>query len=227
MARMVRAPSSILILVLIAGCATGAPPPPDPEAGFQPLFNGRDLSGWVYGTRAGKPTRSGAGYQLADGVVFCTEQDGGDFFTAAEYGDFVLRFDVRLAANGNNGVGIRAPLEGDAAYLGLELQVLDNAGSQYRSLRPEQYHGSIYDVVAARRGHLRSAGEWNSQEITARGSRITVVLNGQVILDADLDEVKDPAVLAKHPGLRSRRGHIGFLGHGSRVEYRNLRLKPL
>src|SRR5205807_8882252 len=94
-------------------------------------------------------------------------------------------------------------------------------------LRPAQKHGSIYDVVAAKTGFLKPVGQWNSEEIVADGRRITVRLNGTVIVDANLDDVKDPEVLKRHPGLQRATGHIGLLGHDSRVEFRNLRVKVI
>ena len=109
----------------------------------------------------------------------------------------------------------------------MEIQVLDDSGSSYTKLRPAQYHGSVYDVVAAKRGSQKPVGEWNTEEIAANGSRIKVSVNGQVIVDTDLDDVKDEAVLKKHPGLKNKKGHIGFLGHGADVEFRNLRVKEL
>jgi len=207
-----------------------------PEGGFTSLFNGRDLSGWVYGRRGDRENRTGKGYQVADGVLFSTKEDGGNLYTKEQYGDFVLRFEFRLTENANNGIGIRAPLEGDAAYAGMEIQVLDDSGSEYTKLQPFQYHGSIYGVVPAKRGFQKPVGEWNAQEIAARGSRITVTLNGTAIVDANLDEVKDEAILAKHRdttrpegsrGIANTRGHIGLLGHGTRVEFRNLRIRKL
>jgi hypothetical protein len=197
------------------------------EDGFMPLFNGKDLSGWIYGKKAGGENKSGAGYAVENGVVFCTEKDGGNLYTAREYGDFTLRFEFKLSENANNGIGIRAPLEGDSAYVGMEIQVLDDSGSEYRHLRPEQYHGSIYDCFAAKRGSQKPVGEWNTEEITAKGRQVTVTVNGQVIVDAHLDDLKDEAKLKKHPGLQNAKGHIGFLGRGSRVEFRNLRIKEL
>ena len=200
----------------------------DDEDGFKQIFNSKDLTGWRYGTRGDGLNKAGAGYQVEGGLLFCTKSDGGNLFTEKEYGDFVFRFEFRLEENGNNGVGIRAPLEGDAAYVGMEIQILDDYGPAYKDkLRPGQYHGSIYDVVPAKQGALKPAVEWNSEEITARGRQITVKLNGKTIVDANLDEVKDQEVLKRHPGLARTRGHIGFLGHGARVEFRNLRIKEL
>lgn len=197
------------------------------EQGFTPLFNGKNLDGWVYGVRGAAENRTGKGYQVENGVIFSTPDDGGNLYTAKDYADFVFRFDFKLTENANNGIAIRAPLTGDAAYAAIEIQVLDDSGSKYTALKPFQYHGSVYGVVAAKRGFQKPVGEWNSEEITAKGRRITVVLNGTTIVDADLDDVKDEAVIKAHPGLSNTKGRIGLLGHGTRVEFRNLRIKEL
>jgi Domain of Unknown Function (DUF1080) len=209
----------------------------DDEKGFTRLFNGKDLTGWVYSQRAnGTENKSGKGYQIENGVLYSTKDDGGNLYTAKEYADFVYRFDFKLTENANNGIGIRAPLQGDAAYVGIEIQVLDDGGSQYTSLRPYQYHGSIYGMVAPKRGFQKPVGEWNSEEITARGRQITIKLNGTTIVDANLDDVKDEEMLKTHRdlsqpegsrGIANTKGHIGFLGHGARVEFRNIRIREL
>ncbi len=206
------------------------------EEGFTPLFNGKDLTGWVYGRRGDAENRTGKGYQVEDGVLFTTKEDGGNLFTEKEYADFILRFEFKLTENANNGIGIRAPLSGDAAYAGMEIQVLHDSGSQYTDLRPAQYHGSVYQMFPAKRGFQKPVGEWNSEEITVKGRQITVTLNGVTIVDANLDDVKDEALLAKHRdlgrpegsrGIANTKGHIGLLGHGTRVEFRNIRIREL
>jgi hypothetical protein len=207
------------------------------EKGFTTLFNGKDLTGWVYGRRAnGTENKSGQGYQVENGVLYSTKEDGGNLYTEKEYADFVFRFDFKLTENANNGIGIRAPLQGDAAYVGIEIQVLDDGGSQYTKLQPFQYHGSIYGMIPPKRGFQKPVGEWNSEEITAKGRQITIKLNGMTIVDASLDDVKDPAMLKAHAdmskpegsrGIANTKGHIGFLGHGARVEFRNMRIKEL
>jgi hypothetical protein len=204
-------------LALVSAAAmTGA------EKGFTELFNGKDLTGWTLVKGRGK------GYVVENGVLVCPEDGGGNLFTEKEYSDFTLRLEWRLWDGGNNGVGIRAPLEGDAAYVGMEIQVLDEASEKYKKppgLRPQQMTGSVYDVFAAKSGHVKRDGQWNTYEIVAKGRKIKVTLNGVVITDVDLDSVKDEAVLKKHPGLARKSGHIGFLGHGTRVEFRNIRIK--
>jgi hypothetical protein len=226
-------------LLMLAGCLAFAgmsAVPQAQETGFTPLFNGKDLTGWAYGTRNGTPNKTGKGYQVENGVIFTTKDDGGNLFTEKEYSDFTLRFEVKLTENANNGIGIRAPLEGDAAYVSMEIQVLDDGGSQYTALQPAQYHGSVYQIFPAKRGHQKPVGEWNVEEITAKGRRITVTLNGVTIVDANLDDVKDEGLLAKHRnlnapegsrGIANTKGHIGLLGHGAHVEFRNIRIKEL
>jgi hypothetical protein len=226
-----------LLLAACLGLAGTAAVAQAPEPGFTTLFNGKDLTGWVYGRRAnGAENKTGKGYQVDNGVLFTTKDDGGNLYTEKEYADFVLRFDFKLTPNANNGIGIRAPLEGDAAYVGMEIQVLDDSGSDYTKLKPAQYHGSIYQIFPARRGHQRPVGEWNSEEITAKGRQITVKLNGVTITEGNLDDVKDEGILSKHRdmskpegsrGIANTKGHIGFLGHGAHVEFRNIRIKTL
>lgn len=191
------------------------------QDGFTDLFDGTTLNGW---TLVGK---SGVGYTAADGVLTCPADGGGNLFTEKEYSDFILTFEFKLSAGGNNGIGIRAPLAGDAAYAGMEVQVLDDSAPQYANLEPGQYHGSIYKVAASKRGAQKPVGEWNREEIRAEGRHIKVTLNGKVILDTDLNTVTDPKVLAEHPGMLRDKGHIGFLGHGSLVQFRNIRIKDL
>jgi len=212
---MIKLVSAVLTVALSAAafCA---------EPGFVSLFDGKTLAGWqIVGQK-------GSGYAVENDLLVCPADGGGNLFTTREYADFVLRFEFRLFEGSNNGIGIRAPLEGDAAYAGMEIQILDDGAARYQGkLKPAQYHGSIYDVVPAKQGFKKPTGEWNSEEITAKGRLVTVVLNGTVIVDANLDSVRDPAILKKHPGLARGSGHIGLLGHGTRVEFRNFRIREL
>lgn len=193
-----------------------------PPKGFVALFDGKTLNGWrlMHG--------AGPGYVVRDGLLVCPSDGGGNLFTEKEYTDFVFRCEFRLERGSNNGIGIRAPYEGDAAYVGMEAQILDDDAPQYAKLEPGQYCCSLYKIVAAKRGALKPVGQWNQEEITARGRHFTIVLNGRTVLDADLNSVHDPAVLAAHPGMLRDRGHLGLLGHGpSEVAFRHLFVKDL
>ena len=209
----------IVLLILLAGCNSTKT-----EPGFVSLFNGRNFDGWTGDTN---------GYVVKDGEIQSRVPEPGEhignLFTADEYGNFILRFQFKLTPGANNGLGIRSPLVGDAAFAGMELQILENTHEKWAGLKPWQYHGSIYGVAAAERGYLRKPGEWNDQQVTADGRRITVKLNGHVILDVDIDEVsKDGTVDEReHPGLARASGHIGFLGHGDEVAFRNISIKQL
>lgn len=189
--------------------------------GFYPLFNGKDLTGW---------TGNLNGYQAEDGmIVVHPEKSSGNLYTENTYADFVLRFDFQLTAGANNGIGIRAPLSGDAAYLGMEIQVLDNEHPKYAQLQPYQYHGSVYGVIPAKRGFLLPAGQWNTEEISIRGDEIKVTLNGTVITEGNLSAAGKNGTMdhKEHPGLLRKEGHIGFLGHGDVVRFKNIRIKKM
>lgn len=208
-------------MFLLTGCEA---PKPWVGPSFKPLFDGQTLNGWAL------VDQKGGGYGVTNGVIYCAKGESANLLTEKEYDNFVLRFEFKLEEGSNNGLAIRAPLAGDASYLGMELQILDEVAAdqgKWGKLKPEQYHGSIYGVVAAKKGALKPPGEWNTQTVTANGRQITVVLNGITILDTNLNDLNDPAKIAKHPGLFRERGRIGFLGHGDYLELRNIGIREL
>lgn len=210
--------AALAAALMASACATA-----QRETGFVSLFDGKTLTGWKH---VGGPPD---GYGVKDGVIYCSPK-GRSLFTERQYGDFILRFEFKLEDGSNNGIGIRAPMEGDAAYFGMEIQILEDAAAdrgKWGKLRAEQYHGSIYGLFAAKRGALKPAGEWNTEEITAQGRHIKVVVNGQTIVDANLNDVTDLEKIRKHPGIFRERGHLSFLGHGDYLEFRNIRIKEL
>jgi hypothetical protein len=190
------------------------------EDDFQSIFNGKDLMGW------NGPLEN---YEVVDGNIRCQAGKGGTIYTENEYSDFVARLEFKLPPGGNNGLAIRYPGNGDTAYVGMcELQVLDNEHEKFADkLDVRQYHGSAYGMVAAQRGYLRPTGEWNFQEVTVQGSKIKVELNGTVILNCDLSDVKEFMAGSPHPGKDNKSGHFGLAGHSDPVEFRNLRIHSL
>lgn len=204
----------VMILVLaVIGVRTHAESeknPPDKGSGFVPLFDGKSMKGWVGDV---------AGYEAKGGVLTCLtgKGKGGKIFTEKEYDNFIIRFEFNLTPGSNNGLALRCPLEGKPASKGFESQILDNSSKRYLNKKPSQYHGSLYKLVAAKRGFLKPVGEWNRQEVILKGNRIKITLNGEVILeDTDISRFKRP-----------NKGHIGFLGHGSKVQFRKIELKEL
>jgi hypothetical protein len=189
------------------------------EGGFVPLFDGKTTAGWT--TVGGKPEN----WLVRDGVLVTRGQGGGWLSTDATYANFVLTLEFRFGPGGNSGVFLRAPREGNPAYAGMEIQILDDDAERYRSLKPYQYTGSIYGVVAAKRGHVKAPGQWNRMEIRADGPKVVVTLNGATIVDANLSEHAD--AVAEHPGLLRKDGFIGLQSHNDEVEFRNVAIKEL
>ena len=191
----------------------------DPE--FKSIFNGKDFDGWAGAVE---------NYEIVDGAIQCKPKKGGVPYYKEEFADFVARLEVKLPPAGNNGLAIRYPGTGDTAYVGMcELQVLDNEHPSYAKLDAKQYFGSVYGVVAAQRGYLHPVGEWNFEEVTVKGSKIKVELNGTVIVDTDVSLI-DPATYmhgSKHPGITRTSGFFGFAGHNDPVAFRAIRIKKL
>jgi hypothetical protein len=212
---MYRFPLSLaLVLCLLAAAWSADDKAPE---GFRPLFNGKNLTGWqVYGGNKDV-------WRVEDGLLVVQSPGGGWLMTRKEYADFDLRLEYKVSRGGNSGVALRSPLQGDPAYAGMEIQILDDAG--HKGLQPWQHTGSIYGVVPPARDVTRPVGEWNRMRIVARGRHVTVELNGTRIVDANLDDYKDHA--RQHPGLLRTRGHLGLQSHSNRVEFRKLYVKPL
>jgi len=213
----------IAVMLISVGALYAADSSPANQAakeakeGFVSLFDGKTHEGWQGDTK---------GYVIENGTLKC--KPGGNLFTKKEYADFIFRFEFKLPPGGNNGVGIRTPTNVNPAYGGMEIQILDDGHKKYAGwLKPYQVHGSIYGVVPAKRGHLKPAGEWNCEEIMCQGPKVKVTVNGVVVVDADLSKIDKPVDGNKHPGLHNKKGHIGFLGHGDQVEFRNIRVKEL
>jgi hypothetical protein len=205
---------------LVAPCLLSASLLAADEDGFVALFDGKTLAGWQ-GDKSG--------YDIVDGAIVCKERGGGNLFTEKEYADFHLKFEFKLTPGANNGIGIRTPMQGDPAFVGMEIQVLDDGDERYKGIKDWQRHGSVYGVVAAKPGHQKPVGEWNEEEIIVKGSHVKVILNGTTIVDADVAAAASPKTLdgREHPGLKRDKGFIAFCGHGAHVEYRNLQLKEL
>jgi len=193
---------------------------PEEQEGFVSMFNGVDLDGW-----------QGSDFAVADGVMICHGHHGGYLaFTKGVFTNFVMRFEVKLSPSANNGLNFRSRNSNWN-----EIQILDDAHPVYTNLHPYQMHGSLYGVVAAKRGFLKPAGQWNYEEVTANGPRIQVRLNGALILDADLTRLNLDRCLdgTSHPGLRDNSGEIAWLGHLNGYEkegpvyFRNIRIKTL
>lgn len=183
---------------------------------FVSAFDGKTFAGWQGATDE---------YEIVDGALRCKAGKGGILFTKQSYGDLCVRLRFRLPAGGNNGLAIHYPGQGDPAYAGCEVQVLDDSAPQYATLKPYQFCGSVYGVVPSQRGYLRPVGEWNFEQVTVRGTHFTVELNGTTIVDADIKELESH--LKGHAGKNRTEGFFGFCGHNDPVEFRDITIRRL
>ena len=200
------------------------------EQGYELLFDGKVISSDIW-----QNEKSIAAHFVENGAIVMRQGGYVNLLTKKEYGNFIFRFEFKLPPGGNNGIGIRCAgftdISNDA---GTEIQILDNSAEKYKTLEPYQYHGSIYGVVPAKRNaekndFLKPLGEWNEQEIICLGPKIIVILNGELIVNADVSEFKTKPTMDTHThrGLHRERGFIGFLGHEDPVQFRTIRIKSL
>jgi hypothetical protein len=209
--------AALLLLGLTRPAGSAPAASEKPPEGFTSLFDGKTLDGWQ--VLGGKLSSWGA----EDGVLF-VKGGGGWLMTKKEYGDFELRLEFKVPKGGNSGVALRSPMKGDPAYTGMEIQILDDPS--YKGLQVWQHTGSIYGVVPSSKLATKPVGEWNKYRIVCKGRQVTVVLNGEKVVDANLDDYKEKHAKA-HPGILRAKGYIGLQEHGGRVEFRNLFVKEL
>ncbi|MEN6496806.1 MAG: DUF1080 domain-containing protein [Thermoguttaceae bacterium] len=216
------------IMIMVGGGMLLADDHPavDAQKGWKPLFNGKDLTGW-------EMARPGS-WVVEDGVL--SRKGGADLWTLDEFGDFILDLEFKVGQGTNSGVCLRVkrdpeiqPIWRDGA---LEIQMLDSCGSTKPSL---QDSGALYDLVAPSKNVMRKAGEWNRLTVTAIGSRITVVMNGERVVDADLEKWTEahknpdgtPNKYAKAMKDYPRKGYIFLQEHGDPVWFRKIWIKSL
>lgn len=191
------------------------------ELGHESIFNGRELTGWEGGGQ-----NAAACWEAAEGILRCTGKPGPWLRSAKQYDNLNLRLEYRLAAGGNSGVYVRVPADGNHhrasesdPAAGFEVQVLDDADPQYKSLQDYQYSASLYDIAGATPRVSKPAGQWNTLEIDCRGQSVKITHNGQAVVDASAD--KQPLL-----ALRSLSGFLGLQNHSTPVEFRRLRVGP-
>lgn len=211
-------------IVLIATCAAivmAAPVDDDAPAGpgfpSVPIFNGENLDGWEL------LDGDINDWSVVDGVLTGTGQRHGWIGTKKTYDNFRLYLEFRVPEGGNSGVFLRAPDEGNPAFAGLEVQVLDDRAKQFANLPSHSWCGGIFDIVGPKQRATKKPGAWQSMTILCSFSRVTVSLNGKVIVEADLNDHKDRA--RQHPGILREKGRIGLQSWGTKIEYRNIRIQ--
>jgi hypothetical protein len=210
--------------------------PQEKEEGFVPLFPKDGVpEGWLvrsWSDVSKPPANPDTKWIVKDGILHGGEPRGSWLLSQKQYGDFILKFEFKLGPTGNSGCALRAPLFGDPAFDGMELQMAD-----YRynpQAKDSELAGGIYRAIAPRK-QVYKPTEWNTYTVTLKGPRLHVVLNDEVIHDLNLDE--QDQVVVRHNGQpcpkvkdRPRKGHIGFQELSRGAEHaliRNARIKVL
>jgi len=189
------------------------------------LFDCETLNGWG-------ATGSMDGWTVDDGAILCTVQGGQYLYTEDQFDNFVLEIDYKIEPDCNSGIFLRWGDLNDPVQTGIEIQVLDTYAKE-----PPNCHdcGAIYDLVAPTKQTMKPAGEWNNHVITCDDSILSVELNGESIVEMDVDQWTESG---KNPDgtpnkfstpLKDfpRKGHIGLQDHGGKAWYRNVRVKRL
>lgn len=190
--------------------------------GFRSLWNGRDTTDWRGATSS---------FETFNGALRCKPGAAGVLIFHEELADFVVRMEFITAPGASAGLALRYPGEGDPATAGLcKIQMLDEHFEKKRGpIEARQRHGSAYGLVAALRGYQRPTGQWNFQEVTARGATVRVELNGYVIMESDLSTVTPAAYLraGTEPWKIRPKGYLGIVGESAILGFRNLELRKL
>jgi Domain of Unknown Function (DUF1080) len=195
------------------------------EQDFRMIYDGSSGKGWILCNQKPLPK----GHVQQDGL---NPHGTGSYLVVHEskYGDFVLDFDYKLTKHCNSGVFIRVSDLNDPVNTGIEIALDDTTGKGMHD------PGAFYDLVAPTVNAQKPAGQWNHMTITAKGSKITVILNDQEVSTIDLDAWTEPGKRpdgSRHKfskiaiGKLPRAGHLGFQDHGSDCWFKNIRVKEL
>jgi hypothetical protein len=209
---------AVLAVAVYAASVRAEDKPAKVPEGFTSLFDGKTLNGW-------KATGKADVWAVEDGNIVCKGGSGGWLLTEKDYANFEFRCEYKWAkAGGNSGVALRTPDKGDPAYVGMEIQLIDDEGWPGK-LADYQHTGSIYDVQPAKPAKNNKIGEWNTVRIVCEGRKVSIYQNDVELVKANLDDYK--AKFDKHPGLKRETGRVGFQSYNVRVEFRNISIKEL
>ncbi len=205
---------ALLVCLVVVGSASCA------ETGWTALFDGKDLSGWTI--TAAEPGHEST-WEVKDGVIHCGQKGGSWLRSNEEYEDFILTLEYKISPGGNSGIFIRSAEKGNPAYTGMELQIYDDFGE-----KPSPHSaGAIYGSVAASKNVSKPAGEWNEVTIFCIGRRVVDVMNGEKIIDVNLDDYTVPLRNQTPLSQRLRKGFIGLQNYGNPAWFRDISIKPI
>ena len=184
--------------------------PEEAAAGFKPLFNGVDLTGWQLRNPNGMKS-----WSVQNGMLVNTlgkDEHGTDLVTTDKFMNFTVRYEYLVPKGANSGFYLRGRYE---------VQVLDDGGAAQPSITS---NGSFYNQIAPAKMASKKAGEWQTVEATLVGNKATVVLNGVKIMGGVTIERTTGGELDNKV---SEPGPFFLQGDHGAVAFRNLRVKAL
>ncbi len=206
--------------------------PKEKQEGWQLLFDGTSTQGW--NTPKGAAVLSG--WAVKEGTLTAQKgEKGGDIVSLNQYGDFDLRFDYNLEAEGNSGVKYFYTTYEKGGNLGIEYQILDDKLAEDNK-QENHLTGSFYDVMPpnASLKKMNPPGQWNSVRIVAKGKKVEHWLNGVKILEFTrgtpdyTKAVGNSKFKDAVPAFGTvPKGHILLQEHGAEVAFRNIKIKTL
>jgi hypothetical protein len=212
-----------------AGAADNTLTAAEKSAGWKLLFDGKTPSGWHTYQKKGVTE----GWSVVNGELTRTGR-GGDLVTDAQYADFELSIDWKIAANGNSGIFYRGlETEERIYYTAPEYQVLDNDGHPDAKNGPDRLAGANYDLIPPSKNVCHPAGQWNSTRILVRGAHVEHWLNGEKVVEYEFWTPEWQALVANNKfkawptyGM-AKAGHIAIQDHGDTVAFKNIKLRIL
>jgi len=199
------------------------------QSGWKSLFDGKTLAGW----RNYKKQDVGPGWTVVDGVLTRSGDNAGDIITVDKYKNFELQLDWRISEGGNSGILYRGTEDNDYIWQSApEMQVLDN-DRHADGKREVTSAGSVFDVYPAPHSAVHPAGQWNSVRLIVNGNHVEHWMNGQKVVDYELnsDDWKARVANSKWKSVptygQASEGYIGLQDHGDKVEFRNIRIRVL
>jgi hypothetical protein len=220
--------AAVTVLLSLVGLAGAAPGP------WKALFDGKSTDAWRGYGRDSFPTTA---WKVENGELktIAGVKDAVDIITKDKYGDFELELEWKLKPGGNSGIIYRAaeqPAPGQSWHTGPEMQILDDAKHK-DGLDPKTSAGALYGLVAPTNKTLKPAGEWNKVRLVVNGNHVEHWLNGNKVVEAELDSPEIKALIAAskfkaYPRFaKEREGHIVLQYHGDEVAFRNVRVRTL
>ncbi len=209
------------------------------QTDWQDLFDGQSLKGW----RWARPGETGSpSWEVRDGLLRGAPGLAKDVYllSEAEFTDFELRFEWRCAHKGNSGIKYRVQRYGDSARriepTGLEYQITDDEANPDALSTPKHCSGAIYDYIAPTKSTPAKAGLWHQGSILARGLHIEHWLDGERVVNVDLDSDAARREFDRSNRVESRRilrmqekrqSPIALQIHDAEILFRSIRVKRL